>query len=257
MLVTNEIKNRQVYSYSYGRFWRLLKCDKKCCFCCRPKQKRQDFLYQGARHKLNEELDILEIIKKLRVHQFASQMVLKPHQRELINFFQDYKVQEPLEQLRKSHIMQDSRRDFGIRDVDADLSEINISKPEEEVFIEDEGLEDYSDPDLTLMDRKVQEKVLANLQSAISKLDPQDEIDAKIIKRVTDQLPISKKRGNNHLSGLTAQMIPQDMLLLQHIRQTNKLGISADAIRESRFQNGPRIDRSQQFGRPELLEDYY
>ena len=64
----------------------------------RPERKREDFLYTEARKKLDEELDILEIVKKLRVHQFATQMYLKPHQRELINFFQDYKVKDLDEQ---------------------------------------------------------------------------------------------------------------------------------------------------------------
>ena len=90
-----EIESRQVFSYSYGRLWFLEKFDKKYCLCCRARRKREDFLYAGARKKLNEELDILEIVKKLRVHQFASQMALQPHQRELINFFQDFKVKEP------------------------------------------------------------------------------------------------------------------------------------------------------------------
>ena len=67
-LVKKEIESRDVFDYSYGRFWLLKKFDKKCCLCCRPKRKREDFLYKGARNKLNEELDILEIVKKLRVH---------------------------------------------------------------------------------------------------------------------------------------------------------------------------------------------
>ena len=43
---------------------------------------------------LTEEIDLLEIVKKLRVHQFASQQTLKPYQRDLVNFFQDYKLQD-------------------------------------------------------------------------------------------------------------------------------------------------------------------
>ena len=67
-LVKKEIESRDVFEYTYGRFWLLKKFDKKCCLCCRPERKREDFLYKGARNKLNEELDILEIVKKLRVH---------------------------------------------------------------------------------------------------------------------------------------------------------------------------------------------
>ena len=43
---------------------------------------------------LNEEIDLLEIIKKIRVSQFASDVVLKPRQRDLINFFQDYNLHD-------------------------------------------------------------------------------------------------------------------------------------------------------------------
>ena len=39
-----------------------------------------------------DEIDLLEIVKKLRVNQFASDVVLKPRQRDLVNFFQDYKL---------------------------------------------------------------------------------------------------------------------------------------------------------------------
>ena len=64
-----------------------MKFDKKYCFCCKPKKKHQDFLFKDAKSKLSEEMDILEIVKKLRVHQFAASITLKPHQRDLINFF--------------------------------------------------------------------------------------------------------------------------------------------------------------------------
>ena len=65
------------------------------CCCCRPKSKREDFLWGTATKKLNEELDVLEIIKKLRVSQFAADVVLKPRQRDLVNFFQDYNLEPP------------------------------------------------------------------------------------------------------------------------------------------------------------------
>ena len=45
-----------------------MKFDKKYCCCCKPKKKHQDFLFKDAKSKLSEEMDILEIVKKLRVH---------------------------------------------------------------------------------------------------------------------------------------------------------------------------------------------
>ena len=75
----DEIESRETFSYKYFRFWQLWRFDKKWCCCCRPKRMRDDHLFKDAKSKLNEELDILEIIKKLRVHQFASTVTLKPH----------------------------------------------------------------------------------------------------------------------------------------------------------------------------------
>ena len=65
-----------------------------CCLfpCCKPRNTRDDILFKDAKQKLYEEIDLLEIIKKLRVNQFASDIVLKPRQRDLVNFFQDYKL---------------------------------------------------------------------------------------------------------------------------------------------------------------------
>ena len=61
----------------------------------RPKKKRDDFLFYNAASKLKEEMDLLEILKKLRVYQFTAVTSLKPYQRDLINFFQDYKILDP------------------------------------------------------------------------------------------------------------------------------------------------------------------
>ena len=94
----DEIEHRETFTYKYRRWWQFVWLDSKCCCCCRPKRGRQDFLFKNARSKLNEELDILEIVKKLRVSQFTSQITLKPHQRDLVNFFQEYKAQDPQEE---------------------------------------------------------------------------------------------------------------------------------------------------------------
>ena len=49
--------------------------------------RREDWMQKDAKEKLNLEIDILDIVKRLRVHQFASEIVLKPRQRELVSFF--------------------------------------------------------------------------------------------------------------------------------------------------------------------------
>jgi len=63
---------------------------------------------------------VLEIVKKLRVHQFASQMTLEPHQRDLINFFQDYKIVRP-----RSETMADVSSE---EEPDLDLSTLHINQ---------------------------------------------------------------------------------------------------------------------------------
>ena len=77
--VRGEIESRETFTYKFGRYWFMRKFDKFYCCCCRPKRRREDFLFKEAKSKLDEEIDLLEIIKKLRVHQFASQVTLKPH----------------------------------------------------------------------------------------------------------------------------------------------------------------------------------
>ena len=93
--VRKEIEKRKTFSYTYGRFWYLWRFDKSICCCCRAKKKREDFLFKDANRKLNEEIDMLEIIKKLRVQTFLANQKLEPHQRDLVNFFQAYKLKDP------------------------------------------------------------------------------------------------------------------------------------------------------------------
>ena len=63
-----------------------------CCIGRCIKNKKKDFLWNDAKQKLYEEIDLLEIVKKLRVNQFASDVVLKPRQRDLVNLFLTYKL---------------------------------------------------------------------------------------------------------------------------------------------------------------------
>ena len=56
--------------------------------------------------KLNREIDILEIVKKLRISSFANELTLKPRQRHLVGFFDDYKLKTPDEKLEQLLKMQ-------------------------------------------------------------------------------------------------------------------------------------------------------
>ena len=84
--------NRTEFRYSGWRFFQLKNFGSPWCFCCRFRERHLDKLQQKAKKKLYAEIDILEIIKKLRVARFASDCTLAPHQRDLVCFHQDYKL---------------------------------------------------------------------------------------------------------------------------------------------------------------------
>ena len=93
------ITERQVFAYSYWRSLVMHYFGSRWCCCCRMKPKREDWLQEDAKIKLNQEIDILEIVKKLRVSYFSSEIALKPRQRKLVGFFDDFKLKTPDEKL--------------------------------------------------------------------------------------------------------------------------------------------------------------
>ena len=72
------ITERQIFVYGYwqGYFYEFFNNWYFCC--CKRRAKREDFLQKDALSKLHSEIDILEIVKKLRVHSFASERTLTP-----------------------------------------------------------------------------------------------------------------------------------------------------------------------------------
>ena len=92
MELADEISKRKVFSYGTGRWYFMHRMSSPFCCCCRPRNRKDDILFKDAKQKLYEEIDLLEIVKKLRVNQFASDVVLKPKQRDLVNFFLTYKL---------------------------------------------------------------------------------------------------------------------------------------------------------------------
>ena len=72
------ISNRSTFSYGFSRLWCLRHFGRPACLCCRVREKREDFLYRAAKEKLYCEIDLLEIVKQMRVSMFASDIVLKP-----------------------------------------------------------------------------------------------------------------------------------------------------------------------------------
>ena len=61
--------------------------------CCLSKQStRNDRLFKDAKKKLNREVDLLEIVKHMRITRFLAQVLSTRKQRELIKFFQEYRL---------------------------------------------------------------------------------------------------------------------------------------------------------------------
>ena len=135
------------------------------CCCCRPKSKREDFLWGSATKKLNEELDVLEIIKKLRVSQFAADVVLKPRQRDLVNFFQDYNLEPQQDGQNK---LEERRGSRGKKAANMDDILNDDQKAAERVFEAVENCE----PDKNYYDKLIYERIV-NEGSAHSQLGAQ------------------------------------------------------------------------------------
>ena len=144
------------------------------CFlpCCKPKNKRDDILFKDAKQKLYEEIDLLEIVKKLRVNQFASDVVLKPRQRDLVNFFQDYKlcgIKEPEPILDETMTSIDNRKTQNLGALGKahaapgnleDLIDSKEDKPTERVF---DAL-DRVDPDQDKIDAMTYARIVPNAE---------------------------------------------------------------------------------------------
>ena len=85
-----DLTKRAIFSYKYRR----LGCIKYFSWCCcgRIGGKREDFLFRDAKEKLSNETDLLEMVKNMRIFKFTSDIILKPRQRDLVNFFDSYKL---------------------------------------------------------------------------------------------------------------------------------------------------------------------
>ena len=147
----------------------MRKFGSKCCFCCRVRPKREDWMQKDAKEKLNLEIDILDIVKRLRVYQFASEIVLKPRQRELVSFFDQYKLMDEDERLlMKSIEMRESNMDSKGNQHKGEVSNIE--------------------------DLLVKNKRISKVVKAVKLVSESDPVDAIIIERVTNQKDRSRSR---------------------------------------------------------------
>lgn len=109
--LVNIMKSKSRLSFGYISFFNLfckmqtfkaMRCiDKFICCCCQcfrvtkhssmtaRKHKRQ----QNAQVKLNQEIDLVEIVKTLRQARFLISNMLTPQQRQLVDFFKSYSLE--------------------------------------------------------------------------------------------------------------------------------------------------------------------
>ena len=69
---------------------RLFVCS--CCTCCRKNRKlsKDERIYKQGIKKLYTEIDLLEVVKQLRISRFMSSVILSANQRELVKFMKPY-----------------------------------------------------------------------------------------------------------------------------------------------------------------------
>ena len=85
------MRKRKAWQYGFRQFmW----TSPLCCACCCHRYTVKDRLFEDGRKKLHHEIDLLRIIKQLRITAFGSQIGLKPHQVALIKWFETYTMGE-------------------------------------------------------------------------------------------------------------------------------------------------------------------
>jgi len=89
-LLIDALGNRENFQYDVKKHFCARFC--LCCCCCCWKSSLEERLFMKGQYKLHNEIDILKIIKKLRVAALTSQALLKPHQAMLVQWFDRYKV---------------------------------------------------------------------------------------------------------------------------------------------------------------------
>ena len=89
-LKTEVHERRKPFRYSMWRFFSKKNFSSPWCLCCRHKDSDEDKLQGKARSRLYQELDILQIIQKLRVARFVAELKLSEEQRYLVNYHTEY-----------------------------------------------------------------------------------------------------------------------------------------------------------------------
>jgi hypothetical protein len=91
----SEVKERRLpFKYNMWNFFCKKNFSSPWCCCCRYKSVTADALQARAKKRLYQELDIAEILQKLRVARFVSELALTKEQRFLVNYHSEYMLYE-------------------------------------------------------------------------------------------------------------------------------------------------------------------
>ena len=87
----HEVRDRRrPFRYSMWRFFQKKNLSSPWCFCCKHTDSDEDKLQGKARTRLYGELDICQIIQKLRVARFVAELNLTAEQHYLVNYHSEY-----------------------------------------------------------------------------------------------------------------------------------------------------------------------
>ena len=76
-------------------------CCKKSCSCCNRRLKRLES-YTNASKTFDAELDMQRLLNAVRLTEFMSMLSLKRYQRQLVNHFRKYQIEEIAPKLDKN-----------------------------------------------------------------------------------------------------------------------------------------------------------
>ena len=66
-LLRKNLTSRSIFSYKFKDWWLISKFNSKWCCCCKKSPDKSYKLFNQAKSKLNREIDILKMVKQLRV----------------------------------------------------------------------------------------------------------------------------------------------------------------------------------------------
>ena len=88
------LKTRQVFRYTWRERFRANLWKSWYCYLCRGclthKARKRNILFKQGLGRLYTEIDLLEVVKQLRISRFMSSIFLTKTQRELVKFQHSY-----------------------------------------------------------------------------------------------------------------------------------------------------------------------